>query len=182
MKNSNTEKIAVELLWKLRDQKLRKKVSAEDTWLYLCLVLDGTRRGWSSTRHTSALSLFAGMKPHRIKASLKKLEDAGLLKFGVLIPTPKMIHERAMDSFEVVSREYAKKNGYKPVTYAYKEHEMNLFNALLVQNFNEPVLVVEYESKGKRMLELWRHNDSIARYSQAEEVLLGGGITRGEFS
>lgn len=123
-----------------------------------------------------------GLGRPAVRDALKELSDRGLIMFGALVPSKTTVHERALEQFQIVDPEHAKKNGYKPVTYSYHEHERHLLNALLVQNFGQPVVVVQYDLKDGPVMELWRHKDSLARYNQAKAVSLGCSIKGGKMA
>ena len=173
-KNKTPSSVAVDLLKNVCDEYRREPMRRGELWLYLCLIVDGTSKGWSEIDTEEELAKTTGLSEFTVKDLIKGLTKRGLIKLGALIPTKDKIHERALEFFHVVYPEFAKKNGYKPVTYGYRDHERDLLNALLVQNFGQPVVVVAYDLKEDSVMELWRHKDSLARYSQADEVALGG--------
>jgi len=165
--------IAVELLKQACAEFRKEPLARAELWIYLYLVIDGTSNGWDQIPEDDEIAENCNLTSKTVKAALRTLTDRGLIQFNGLVPSKEEIHKRAIDKFNVVDMDTAKATGYKPVTYGYRDHERHLFNALLVQNFGAPVVVVKYSLNEEEVMELWRHESQLARYSQAEEVALG---------
>ena len=179
---TNPEAVTVDLLRKICAEHKEAPLSRAELYVYLCLLIEAHTRGYGTIRSASELTKVTGLHEVTVRRALNELADRGLLIMDCLIPDKKTVHERAIEYFPVMTREEAKDNGFVSVTYGYKDNERHLFNALLVQNLGQPVVVVEYERKTGRIMELWRHKDNLHRYNQNDEVALGAGIKLGKMS
>jgi len=180
--NTNPGAVTVDLLRKLCAAHKEESLTRADLYVYLCLVIEAHTRGYGRIRSAAELTKVTGLHEVTVRKSLNELAGRGLLMMDCLIPDKQTIHERAIEYFDVVTPEEAKDKGYVSITYGYKDNERHLLDALLVQNLGQPVVVVEYERKTGRIMELWRHKDNLHRYNQNDEVALGASIKLGKMS
>jgi hypothetical protein len=136
--------------------------------VYVSLVVDAIPRGWGRIPKSTKIAERTGYAAGHVTKCLAGIKARGFLPYDHIIADQQVIEDNAAQHFERMTPENAKAAGYKPITYSYREEERHLLNSLLAGNFNQPVVIVEFERNGEPLLELWRHEDAIAKWTQKE--------------
>ena len=164
----NDHLVAVRLLEAALKSHRKKPWAPSEVLLYLQLVVDAIGRGWGKVPSIKRIAERTAYTPATVRKALAGIKARGFLPYDHLIADQSVIEANAADHFERMTPENAKAAGYKAITYSYAEDELHLLNSLLAGNFNQPVVIVEFERKGQPLLELWRHEDAIAKWTQKE--------------
>lgn len=162
--------VAIRLLEAALSAHRRDAWKPSELIVYFSLVTHAIGRGWGKIPNAGKVADRCGCTPATARRAVGGIKARGFLPYGHLIANQETIEKHAAERFERLTPTAAKAAGYKPITYAYQEEERHLLNSLLVGNFDQPVVIVEFERGGKPLLELWRHQDAIAKWTQAERA------------
>jgi len=167
-KTKNGHVLAIRLLEAALLHHRKKPWKPTELAVYMALVVTSIGRGFGRIPKPGTIAERIGYAPATVTRCLAGIKERGFLPYDHLIADKSVIESNAADHFERMTPEEARAAGYKAITYSYREHERHLLDSLLVGNFDQPVVIVEFERNGEHLLELWRHSDAISKWTQKE--------------